>query len=336
MGQLLEMSTGNEGMGELLAKADTETTAPDGSAAPVTDSEHSANEAPGGRESRVSTPAERPAGSSHAVDPGAPALQSTNQNFGAGVSRATDQALHAGPVEGGSSVPSHGMGAAGEGLKKGMGTIACLANMLCEIKCLLVSQRYEEAMEDDNSPLVAQLGDWLRSGATLLGSVVSHEVQELMADANVDPGDMGGMIALVAKTIRAMQPLNKASKPAVDADSGGKTDADDDDDEAKEMDKVEKITASPDARHPDDIAKIASLETRVAELENTPVNKSRGGMASVLVTKAQDTVSGYAEATQDDEALLKAFNGLSQQDQQSMVFKALLSKPTAIINPANQ
>jgi hypothetical protein len=342
MGDLLAASTGNESMGALLEKVDAEATPPEGSTKPVTDSEHSSNEEDGDRPSRVGTPAERPAGSSHAVDPAAPALQSTNQNFGAGVSRASGQALHEGPVEGTSMLPAHGAGAAGEyagKITKGMGTIACLANMLCEIKCMLVGQRYEEAMEDDSSEIVGQLGDWLRQGATLLGTVVSHEVQELMSDANVDPGDMGGMISLVAKTISAMQVMKAdGKKPAVDADTGGKheMDAEDDDDtETAGMDKVAKVAPAVPARHPDDIRKIESLEKRLDALENRPVNKSIAG-AATAITKAQDTVSGFAEATPDDAALLKAFGELSETDRRSLVFKSILSRPTAIINPAQQ
>ena len=351
MGQLLELQEGfaNLSMGELLAKAEgltkaeTEATPPDGSAKPVTDSEHSENEEDDGRPSRVGTPAESPAGKSMAVDPAAPALQSTNQNFGAGVSRASAQALHEGSVEGGSTVPAHGAGAAGEyagKVTKGMGTMSCLASILCDIKCLLVNQRWEEAMEDENSDIIGQMETWLKQGATLLGSVVSKEVQELLEEARVDPGDAMGMIAMVAKTISKMgvAKADGKKKPAVDADTGGKheMDADDDDDtETAGMSKVEKVASAMPARDPNDIRKIESLEKRLEALENRPVDKSHAGRATAI-SKAQDTVSGYAAATADDEQLLKALNDMSPTQRQNMVFKALLARPTAIINPAGQ
>ncbi len=183
-------------------------------------------------------------------------------------------------------------------------------------------------MEDEDSDVITQMETWLKQGATLLGSVVSKEVQELLEEARVDPGDAMGMIELVTKAIKTMEKNRKSATkhPTVDADMGKPNDEDVED---SDMSKVAGA-----GRHPDDLKKIASLEAELQALKDQPAaDKSIAGTASAI-TKAQDTVSGFAQPGPDDEALLKAWSEMPVEEQRQMMFKTILSNPTRVGPPA--
>lgn len=267
MGEVLKLQEtyGDLPISELVAKAATEAVSPAGSACAPGEPEHSSNDT-SGRASPAATEAVSPEGSSHSVNPGAPAMQSTNQNFGAGVSRAATPAVNDGNTStaGKASVPAHGAGAAGEGLNKA-------------------------------DVLVAKMEDWLRAGAELL-KATKETLGKRVSATNHKPMD---------------------------------TDMEDIED--SDCEKVEKLAGA--ARHPDDITKITSLEARIAELEAQPAaDKSIGGMAKVI-TKAADTVSGYAVQTPDDAELLKMLNEMPAADRQKMIFKTILSAPRPVAPP---
>jgi len=330
---------------DLIAKAATEAVSPAGSAKvpdPNAASLHSDNDT-SATSGAAATEAVSPGGSSKSVDPGAPALQSTNQEFGAGVAAAATGALmseNSGTM-GGASVPAHGAGAAGEGLKKGMHAIACLANMLCEIKWLLCDAKYEQALEQDSRENVDALAGWLRQGATVLTQTVQHEVAELMAAAgeSMDDMDMFELVAKISGSIKKLAIAKRESdtdhapvKPKGGDGSASVEDKDGDDD-------MQKLAGA--ARHPDDIAKIDSLEKRLAQLENDLAaspgpNKSIGGAAGVTISKAMDTVSGFARPDGDDAELMKAFQELPPLERARLMIKVAHQHPHVITNAPGQ
>lgn len=70
---------------------------------------------------------------------------------------------------------------AGEDLKKGMYTVARLADMLESIAWMARGVEDEAVFEGDNSPIPAQLREWLKQGAVIFTGMAAEEVNELVA-----------------------------------------------------------------------------------------------------------------------------------------------------------
>lgn len=71
--------------------------------------------------------------------------------------------------------------AGGEELQKGMYSVARLADMLESIAWMARGAEDEAVFEGDNSPIPAQLRDWLKQGAVIFTGMAAEEVNELVA-----------------------------------------------------------------------------------------------------------------------------------------------------------
>jgi phage head maturation protease len=71
--------------------------------------------------------------------------------------------------------------AGGEDLQKGMYGVARLADMLESIAWMARGAEDEAVFEGDNSPIPAQLRDWLKQGAVIFTGMATEEVNELVA-----------------------------------------------------------------------------------------------------------------------------------------------------------
>ncbi|MEQ1663181.1 MAG: HK97 family phage prohead protease [Thiobacillus sp.] len=70
---------------------------------------------------------------------------------------------------------------AGEDLQKGMYSVGRLADMLESIAWMARGAEDEAVFEGDNSPIPAQLRDWLKQGAVIFTGMAAEEVNELVA-----------------------------------------------------------------------------------------------------------------------------------------------------------
>jgi phage head maturation protease len=73
---------------------------------------------------------------------------------------------------------------AGEDLNKGMYNVSRFAEMLESISYMVSSAQNEADYEGDNSPIPAQLRDWLKQGAVIFTGMAVEEVNELVAQVN--------------------------------------------------------------------------------------------------------------------------------------------------------
>ena len=70
---------------------------------------------------------------------------------------------------------------AGEDLKKGMYSVSRFAEMLGSIAYMVSDALSESDYEGDNSPIPAQLREWLKQGAVIFTGMAAEEVNELVA-----------------------------------------------------------------------------------------------------------------------------------------------------------
>ncbi len=71
--------------------------------------------------------------------------------------------------------------ASGEDLQKGMYSVGRFAEMLESVSYMVGSAASEAEYEGDNSPIPAQLRDWLKQGAVIFTGMAAEEVNELVA-----------------------------------------------------------------------------------------------------------------------------------------------------------
>lgn len=85
------------------------------------------------------------------------------------------------PGDEGESTEKNDEQAGGEDLKKGMYSVSRFAEMLGSIAYMVSDAQSESDYEGDNSPIPAQLRDWLKQGAVIFTGMAAEEVNELVA-----------------------------------------------------------------------------------------------------------------------------------------------------------
>lgn len=91
---------------------------------------------------------------------------------------------------------------AGDDVKKGMWGVMRFASILAEIQGLQESSEWEAESEGDGSTMPTELMAWLKQGGTLLSSMVTEEVAEMVKDDSVIVVDV---IALADKAKNLMK-----------------------------------------------------------------------------------------------------------------------------------
>lgn len=182
--------------------------------------------------------------------------------------------------------------AAAAGVKKGMYSVSCLADLLQSIQWLQQDTQWEAQFEGDNSELPAKLKAWLAEGAALLQSMVAEEVAELTAEKATGNGT-----------------LEKA-------DSG----------------ELTKMTAERDAlaKVLGDIApKLEDVLKRVEHLEAQPA-PAKGMKRSV--SKAADAGAAEPGTTSQSplDAINKHLAGMTPEQRSMTLMKAALANPVVV------
>lgn len=202
-----------------------------------------------------------------------------------------------------------------EQLQKGMYTVGCFADLLQSIASLTDGTEWEAQWEGDNSPIPAQLRDWLTQGARIFAEMAAEEVSELLAsvkkpdampdvevvaaaDTSADVTKAGAKFS--SDTKDALAAIHQCVKDAcAKMDALGydkKPDGEDktDDDAAMAAgpgDMLKAATLAADSAMKAELAKrdeqIGELLKRIKTLEDQPL-PAKGVTKAVVVDKAQD------------------------------------------------
>lgn len=138
---------------------------------------------------------------------------------------------------------------AGEELKKGMYDVSRFAEMLGSISYMVSSSEYEAQSEGDNSPIPAQLRDWLKQGAVIFTGMAAEEVNELVAmsdakkaEASADLAKAGARYSKSTKTVlkAAHDACKAADKALADLKYDEAEEADDEPAKAAQTDDLSK------------------------------------------------------------------------------------------------
>ena len=96
----------------------------------------------------------------------------------------------------------------GEQLQKGMYSVSRFAEMLESISYMVSSAENESEYEGDNSPIPAQLREWLKQGAVIFTGMAAEEVNELVAMSEAKKAEAATDLikagARYSKTTKAM------------------------------------------------------------------------------------------------------------------------------------
>ncbi len=195
-----------------------------------------------------------------------------------------------------------------EDLKKSMWSVSRFADLLGCIGSVAQDAKWEAEYEGDNSPIPAQLREWLKSGADILSAMAVEEVAELiasltppadesiiaLADGADDLQKAGARFSKATKT--ALSDLHAAVKVACDTlDKMGYADAEEAEEESEKSagaDDLQKVQIA----HDEVLQKLNTITTerddlqkRVKELEAQPT-APKGVLRAV--EKGQDISEG--------------------------------------------
>lgn len=123
----------------------------------------------------------------------------------------------------------------GEGLKKGMYEVSRFAELLGSIAYMVGAADYEAQSEGDNSPIPAQLRDWLKQGAVIFTGMAAEEVNELVAMTEAKKAEAATDLAKAgARYSKSTKAMLKAAHDACKAADKALTDLKYDDAEEAE------------------------------------------------------------------------------------------------------
>lgn len=140
--------------------------------------------------------------------------------------------------------------AGGEDLKKGMYEVSRFSELLASLAYMVSSAQHESEYEGDNSPIPAQMREWLKQGAVIFTGMAAEEVNELVAMSEAkkaeDATDLAKAGARYSKTTKAML---KAAHDACKAADKALADLKYDEAEEAEDDDQTKAETIPDDAH---------------------------------------------------------------------------------------
>lgn len=226
-------------------------------------------------------------------------------------------------------------------LRKGLYTCGTLAQMLASIQYIISSVEYEEATENDSSPIGAQLMQWLADGGKILGDMVTEEVAEATAGltdgAAVVPelivlseraGSLNKLLDADLKKVGARN--SKADQQRIQAmhdhsTALGANCAAADDDAAK----AAKAAAAADLAKASDPAELKKAEEAAALAKVAEADKLVKVTAARELLKASVLDPEHLAKKSDDE-ILKLADALEKHEQaRNERFEKLLTERTA-------
>jgi len=203
--------------------------------------------------------------------------------------------------------------AATDDLKKGMWSVSDFAGVLSSIGWIAQDAQFEAEYEGDNSPIPAQLRQWLKDGAAIFQAMAAEEAAELVAQLSAQAGEVE-QIAMAAKVSKALESgdlakagkkfsaataatlgeVHKAMQECCEKMAGiGYDQTDDDDDDGKKaagVDDLKKVSGELDllkAQMTTITAERDTLAKRVAELEATPA-PGKALLKAIAIGKGDD------------------------------------------------
>lgn len=213
-------------------------------------------------------------------------------------------------------------------IKKGMYGVSCFADVLRSIGYLAEDAQWEAEYEGDNSPIPAQLRQWLKDGAAIFQAMAAEEAAELVAQLSAQAGEVEvvtlaekagktGDLAKAGKkfsagTAATLGEVHKAMQECCEKMAGlGYDQTDDDGDEgskkAAALDDLKKVSGELDllkAQMTTITAERDNLAKRVKELEDLP---APGKALLKVLGKGEDLADPSADAKKVDE--VKDING---------------------------
>lgn len=198
-----------------------------------------------------------------------------------------------------------------ETVKKGMYTVADLAQMLASLMWLVQCTADEAAWEGDNSQVPAKLKDWLAAGGEILKEMVAEEVAEMTGDGIALAAHAIALVKAkggddLGKAGAALSAKNKAHVAAIHdacvalgacADTGKAA-------HGEELAKAKKTLDDALAS----IAKAAGAADGQTAAEAVDLLVKRATTAEGELTKAQERVKTLEALPAPGKALLKAIN----------------------------
>lgn len=91
-----------------------------------------------------------------------------------------------------------------ENIQKGMWSVSDFAGVLSSIGWIAQDAQFEAEYEGDNSPIPAQLRQWLKDGAGIFQAMAAEEAAELVAQLSAQAGEVE-QIAMAAKVSKAIE-----------------------------------------------------------------------------------------------------------------------------------
>lgn len=231
----------------------------------------------------------------------------------------------------------------GEALQKGMYGLRSFAELLQQVAYLTQDAEWEAQVENDASPLPAQLRTWLTAGVHIFSAMTAEETAELLASvkpsaesmvADVTQAEPTGDLAKAgatysAKTKAALADIHKSIKDCCDKLDGlGYADKDDGggavDDEDKDGNKpgdADKAAAAESLQKADLVdsltkalaerdARLDQLAARLQKVESEPA-APKGALKAVPVAKAADSVTPMNSSSSPEVDALKSDDPLT-------------------------
>lgn len=91
-----------------------------------------------------------------------------------------------------------------DGIKKGMWSVSDFAGVLSSIGWIAQDAQFEAEYEGDNSPIPAQLRQWLKDGAAIFQAMAAEESAELVAQLSAQAGEVEEIV-MSAKVSKALE-----------------------------------------------------------------------------------------------------------------------------------
>lgn len=208
-------------------------------------------------------------------------------------------------------------------LEKSMYHVGRFAELLESLAYLALSAQNEADFEADNSPVPAQLREWLKAGSAIFKDMAKEEVDEFVAQFK------GMKKAAEAESItgQADAPGEDLTKVTGERDTLAKALAEKDEALTKLADRIEPL-----AKTITDLATAnADLAKRLETIEAQPAPpKTAGSFASVSKEEDAGGSASLEKGAPSEEDIAKVLGAMSEEDRALLLIKASRQLPRAV------
>lgn len=187
-----------------------------------------------------------------------------------------------------------------EELKKGVYTLKDFASALQSLSWICQDAEYDKQAEGDNSPVPAQLRDWLAAGVEIFKTMAAEELAEMLAMLNANAQKAAGVDDLA----KAGAKFSKATKAALSKAHAGMKEACDHLDGLGYMDDKESADTG------DDLAKVEDTDLELAKASGLDIEvtdyPALAKAALGELAKARTRITELEAQPEPGKAFLKA------------------------------